>query len=93
MRFIQVLFIVLTLPTMSFGQEKTIRYRIDYIDYGMRQGAVTSLYKIEVVNKSDNTTYVTWYDNNEHFLDMKKMRKKLLAIIFLDLLPISVLHN
>ncbi len=93
MRFIQVLFIVLTLPTMSFGQEKTIRYRIDYIDYGMRQGAVTSLYKIEVVNKSDNTTYVTWYDNDEHFLDMKKMRKKLLAIIFLDLLPISVLHN
>ena len=27
MRFIRVLFIVLTLPTMSFGQEKTIRYR------------------------------------------------------------------
>lgn len=56
MRFIRVLFIVLTLPTMSFGQEKTIRYRIDYL---MRQDAVTSLYKIEVVNKSDNTTYVT----------------------------------
>lgn len=90
MRFIRVLFIVLTLPTMSFGQEKTIRYRIDYL---MRQDAVTSLYKIEVVNKSDNTTYVTWYDNDEHFLDMKKMRKKLLVITFLDVLAISVLDN
>ena len=48
MRFIRVLFIVLTLPTMSFGQEKTIRYRIDYL---MRQDAVTSLYKIEVVKE------------------------------------------
>lgn len=90
MRFIRVLFIVLTLPTMSFGQEKTIRYRIDYL---MRQDAVTSLYKIEVVNKSDNTTYVTWYDNDEHFLDMNKMRKKLLVITFLDVLAISVLDN
>lgn len=90
MRFIRVLFIVLTLPTMSFGQEKTIRYRIDYL---MRQDAVTSLYKIEVVNKSDNTTYVTWYDNDEDFLDMKKMRKKLLVITFLDVLAISVLDN
>lgn len=90
MRFIRVLFIVLSLPTMSFGQEKTIRYRIDYL---MRQDAVTSLYKIEVVNKSDNTTYVTWYDNDEHFLDMKKMRKKLLVITFLDVLAISVLDN
>ena len=75
---------------MSFGQEKTIRYRIDYL---MRQDAVTSLYKIEVVNKSDNTTYVTWYDNDEHFLDMKKMRKKILVITFLDVLAISVLDN
>ena len=75
---------------MSFGQEKTIRYRIDYL---MRQDAVTSLYKIEVVNKSDNTTYVTWYDNDEDFLDMKKMRKKLLVITFLDVLAISVLDN
>mgnify|MGYP000009631037 CR=1 FL=1 len=90
MRFIRVLFIVLTLPTMSFGQEKTIRYRIDYL---MRQDAVTSLYKIEVVNKSDNTTYVTWYDNDEDFLDMKKMRKELLVITFLDVLAISVLDN
>ena len=57
MRFIRVLFIVLTLPTMSFGQEKTIRYRIDYL---MRQDAVTSLYKIEVVNKSDNTTSILY---------------------------------
>lgn len=90
MRFIRVLFIVLTLPTMSFGQEKTIRYRIDYL---MRQDAVTSLYKIEVVNKSDNTTYVTWYDNDDDFLDMKKMRKELLVITFLDVLAISVLDN
>ena len=81
MRFIRVLFIVLTLPTMSFGQEKTIRYRIDYL---MRQDAVTSLYKIEVVNKSDDTTI---------FLDMNKMRKKLLVITFLDVLAISVLDN
>lgn len=75
MRFIRVLFIVLTLPTMSFGQEKTIRYRIDYL---MRQDVVTSLYKIEVVNKSDNTTYVTWYDNDEHFFRYEKDEKKII---------------
>lgn len=76
MRFIRVLFIVLTLPTMSFGQEKTIRYRIDYL---MRQDAVTSLYKIEVVNKSDNTTYVTWYDNDEHFFRYEQDEKKIIS--------------